>query len=135
VTHIISPKSWLKSFRRLGDPGMTLGRCSCEFSVFCAVHPRTVCACLADSPWLADSPRGVADRSADYLDRTCVFGWWRLLYCGPSAPCLPDSPPLLWRIVRGSQADSLICMLILAKFDRFLCFFSSASACVSRNRS
>jgi hypothetical protein len=49
VMHIISPKSWLKSFTRLGDPGMTLGRCSCGFVVFCAVHPRTVCACLASA--------------------------------------------------------------------------------------
>jgi hypothetical protein len=57
VTHIISPKSYLKSFSRLGDPVTTLGRCSCEFAVFYAVHPRTVRVCLADSPRLADSPK------------------------------------------------------------------------------
>jgi hypothetical protein len=34
VTHINSPKCYLKSFSRLGDLGMTLGRCSCEFVSF-----------------------------------------------------------------------------------------------------
>jgi hypothetical protein len=131
----MSPKSWLKSFSRLGDPGTTLGRCSCEFTGFCSVRSQTIRACLADSPRLADSTLGVADHSADRLDRSGVFGWTRLLYRGPSAPCLPDSPSLLLRTVRGNQVDSLICTQILAKVVLFLCFFSSASACVSRNRS
>jgi hypothetical protein len=135
VTHIISLKSWLKSFSSLGDLGTTLGRCSREFACFFSVRSRTVRACLADSPLLTDSPLGVAVHSANRLDRSSVFGWRRLLYYGPSAPYLRDSPPLLWRIVRGSQADSLICTQIIAKVVRFLCSFSSATACVSKNHS
>jgi hypothetical protein len=63
-----------------------------------------------------------ADYSADHLVRSGVFGWRRLLYCGPFAPCLPDSPPLLWRTVRsvrrflpsliGSFASSLVLPLV-----------------------
>jgi hypothetical protein len=50
-----------------------LGWCSCEFAFFYAVHPRTVRACLANSPLLEDSLQGVTDRSADRLDRSSVF--------------------------------------------------------------
>jgi hypothetical protein len=79
---------------------MTLGRCSCEFVVFCTVHPRTVRACLADSPWLADCPRPLANHSADHLDRSGVFRLEatfvlravRALSSGQSAPSLADSP-------------------------------------------
>jgi hypothetical protein len=37
---------------------MTLGRCSCEFAIFCSVRPRTVRATFPDCPRLADSPQG-----------------------------------------------------------------------------
>jgi hypothetical protein len=115
------PKSWLKSFSRLGDPGMTLGRCSCGFDVFCAVHPWTVCACL--------------DRYADCLDRATIFRLEASFVLRTVRACLPDSLPILQRTVRGSQADSPICTQILAKVVWFLCFFSSASTCASRNHS
>jgi hypothetical protein len=114
---------------------MNLGRCSCEFAFFCAVDPRNVRASLADSSRLADSPLGIADHSVDRLDRTGVFRLEAFSVQRTVHACLPDSPPLPWRTVRGSQADSLIYTQNLAKFDRFLCFFSSASACASRNRS
>jgi hypothetical protein len=84
--HIISPKSWLKSFSYLGDPGTTLGRCSCEFTGFYFVRSWIVCVCLADSPWLADISRPLVNHSADCLDRTAIFCWRLLWDCGQSAP-------------------------------------------------
>jgi hypothetical protein len=78
---------------------MTLGRCSCEFTFSYAVHPQTIRVWLADSPRLADSPQGVADRSADRLDRVAVFS------VGEDF-CTADSPRLFFRTVCPSLADS-----------------------------
>jgi hypothetical protein len=77
---------------------MALERCSCEFASLYAVLPRTVRTCLADSPWLADSPRGVMDRSADHLDRT-VFSARRSF-------CMADRPRLSSKQSAPSLADS-----------------------------
>jgi hypothetical protein len=72
---------------------------------------------------------------SELLDRSGVFRLEATFVLRTVAPCLSVSPPLLSRIVRGSQADCPVCTQILAKVVRFLCFFSTASTCASRNRS
>jgi hypothetical protein len=75
---------------------MTLGRCSCEFALFCAVHPQTVRACLADSPRLVDCPQGARGP----LERTFVLRIVRACLSRQSAPSLADSLLQL-----GGQSD------------------------------
>jgi hypothetical protein len=135
VTHIISPKSWLKSFSRLGDPGTTLGRCSCEFAGFYSVRSRTIRACLADSLL------GVADHSADRLDKNGVFQLEVTFVLRTVHALSSRQSAAARRTVRSVRRflprlfGSFVSFLVLlAKVVRFLCFVFSASACASRNR-
>jgi hypothetical protein len=113
VTHIISPNLGLRASAIWEIRGQLWGGVLAGSLFFCAVHPQTVRACLADSSRLADSLRPLVDHSVDRLDRSGVF---RLeatfvlrtvcsLSSGQSAPSLVNNP---------------IYTLILAKFDQFL---------------
>jgi hypothetical protein len=74
----------------------TLGRCSCEFAVFCSVRPLTVHVTFPDSPWLADSPQGAHGPFGRPFTQRHVFA------VGEDF-CTADSP----RLTPGQPASSL----------------------------
>jgi hypothetical protein len=102
VTHIISPKSSLKCLSHLGDPVTTLGRCSCEFAFFYAVHPRTVCELFPDSSRLADSPQGARGPFGGPFTHKRVLRLETSFVLWTVRACLQDSSPPPCRTVCGS---------------------------------